>query len=367
MHHSKVLSPLAFFLLLFFTGIFAVLFLWYFPHTFAGTLASNSQLSSLSDSNFFVAIAEKNCINQDNVRLNATWGSTGVIGYLTYGCYFFKTVNFYVFLNPLISAIMITLLFIKYNVPLKPYYILALFSFLYMVGSPGKEFLSFIGLSLIFITYDSKFISYRFIFLIMGLFILYINRPHELAIFMAAASVIFFIKRFNIFSMIMIWIFLTFAVFTLWEILQVFFNLRSEIIDVNDTLNWKLNGYDVSFLSNQNPIIHGLLSPFRIFIVIASLCGILLNMPPDDITLFSYRYLPLLIRLIDFIIICIAAFKFLGGRLDNKSNKILAFYLIVLWGITFLGVDEKSRYLITFTPFLMLAIFSNRKERTCSN
>jgi hypothetical protein len=256
---------------------------------------------------------------------------------------------------------MLTLLFIKFDVPLKPIYGLVLLGFLYIVCVPGKEFLSFVGMSLCLLSLGLR-CNFRLMLLMLGGVVLFLNRPHELALFSMAyfgVSCIGRVSMLRIFSLIIL---LTIFMFALWEIASPFFGLREGILMEG---KWLLNGIDMQFVSSENALIHGLLTPIRMGIVIGSLASILGVVPPDDTAVFFYRYLPLTLRILDFSLIALLTFRFFAGRIHNESLVLVGYYSVILWGISFLGIDEKSRYLIVYSPFLVIALYSRAGFRNC--
>lgn len=378
--------PQAIFLIFIFS-IFLELIFWYVPLDNIGSIKTIEQDPNFSDSNYYLYWATEFCQNPEIGvdELNKTWSSSGIIGYLTYGCRLFNTEFFYIILNPFIFVMGIFI----YKYSLKNYIDINKIGFKYLIllpytcliiASPGKEVISIFGymevitgLSLLTIN-KKKLGAYLLIF--CGLLILYMNRPHEMGMVMIF-SILWLLGFFkNWYRIIIIGITLIYGADYLLSNFDFGLNIKS----LNDENLWSGDSsgklYNIDFLSqilhSNNIIVHALLGPLRIILVIFSPLISLISWGYEtDFNYYLYRDLSQKLRIFDLIFIIYVfsqIYKYRISGIDCKLTKVKSllpwFFIYMIYIVTFFGITQKSRYIFEFTPVLLLWLWISQLENS---
>lgn len=347
---------------------FSFLFYWLFPLTFLDSIYTKYQDTEFMDQNFYLFHANRLCL-LDDLSLKdfyVTWLSTGIISYLTYSCKLTGSPMGYIFFNILFFLISLSIFFksLQYTLKIKSKSLSVTTLFLlpysiYLISLPGKEIFSYCGI-LIFtsgVIYlhnlnRSKGIFYIFLAISLVSF----SRPHE-GLALLLLTIIFFLNiRVTFFRFFVVGITTSFFLEAIF-LSQLNSILGTEFNSILDFLGYK-SGLD-KYLSSENIIIHFLLGPLRIIIIcfgtlITSLLPIF-DLNYSNLDYFFYKSFPLTLRFIEMFAALFIFYKILSEKKHSElTKKIIFIFLFYLFFVTFFGVEQRTRYLFTVFPILII-------------
>tara|TARA_A100001015_G_scaffold321670_1_gene453904 strand:+ start:8522 stop:9694 length:1173 start_codon:yes stop_codon:yes gene_type:complete len=354
---------------------FSFLFYWLFPLTFLDSIFTKYQDAEFMDQNFYLFHANRLCL-LDDLSLKdfyVTWLSTGVVSYLTYSCkltgspmgyIFFNILFFVTSLSIFIKSLQLTLQMKRRSLSLVTIFLLP-YS-LYLVSLPGKEIFSYCGMliftsGIIYLHNLNKIKGTFYIFL--SVLIVSFSRPHEGLLLLLLAIIFLANIRITFFRFVLVGIVTSFflEVFILSQINTI---LGSEFNSIIDFIGFK-SEFD-QYLSNENIIIHFLLGPLRIMVIcfgtlITSLIPIL-DLTNTGLDYFFYKSFPLTLRFIEMFSVIFIFFNLFSEKNQSElTKKIIIIFLFYLFFVTFFGVEQRTRYIFTVFPILII-YFDHLKE-----
>tara|TARA_B100001057_G_C22867675_1_gene957295 strand:- start:1276 stop:2316 length:1041 start_codon:yes stop_codon:yes gene_type:complete len=320
------------------------------------------------DQNFYLYHANRLCRLDDLsiADFYVTWLSTGVISYLTYSCKLTGSTMGYIFFNILFFLLSLSI-FIKslqfsFQIKQRSLSLVTIFLLpysLYLVSLPGKEIFSYCGMliftsGVIYLHNSNRSKGVFYIFLSIA--IVSFSRPHEGLLLILLAIIFLTNIRITFFRFFLVGIVTSFF---LEAIILSQFNsiLGTEFNSIMDFIVFRA-GYD-QYLSNENIIIHFLLGPLRIIVIcfgtlITSLLPFL-NLNFIGLDYFLYKSFPLTLRFIEMFAGIFMIYKiFSEKKLSELTKKIIFIFLFYLFFVTFFGVEQKTRYLFTVFPILII-------------
>ncbi|MGJ8681870.1 hypothetical protein [Paraglaciecola sp.] len=349
-------------------SLFQQFFMFVLPSYSIGLFETQVQMADATDLNFFLYFSNYNCLlSFENWKLDVTWGSISSVFLNSVLCKI-SSVNFLGFLfGPLIFLIFYTYsLHQKNNVV----YIILLPYSMYLNGMPSKELISICFVLSAYILYKENKIKLLPI-LMLSLFITaeMFSRPWNILIILVAY--ILSLRKFSF-----KYLFLLFSVFSI-SILIV--NGLATNVEFNPLINkflYNQNFYIDArmeflrpFVSSDNIILHSILYPVRLLIVVFGIILSFFNIVNSFLTdsrdelFLVFRVFPFFLRVIDAIVLL-----FLLGRIFKYLSYFRCSELFIIWFfvintflILFMGISEKSRYIFSLTPLLLIAFNNLRK------
>lgn len=354
--------------------------LWHFPLLTLDALTTPEQDERFSDQNFYLFKAAELCRQATWTAedLMVTWSSIGVIGYLAGGCRILGTEFFYIGLNPILVAggLGLTLAVARscgIKPRISPLSVFAVPYTLLTISMPGKEVISVFGSLMVasgLLVISARDLWLRGLVLALpGLAIVATNRPHE-GVAITLFCALWLSSSRSAWTRLAMPIAILFTAASLAPTLFTALQLSATADTLTDESLWSGSSegkaYDASglfdALRSDNLLIHALLGVARVVLVLAAPLSSLLTPWSDvDPAYFLFRDLSQRLRLVDLAFVFVA---FIGAlrtpRLAlapaaAKTRWLLpAFFLFMVYTITFFGVSQKSRYVFQYLPLILV-------------
>lgn len=353
---------------------------WHFPLLVLDALTTPEQDERFSDQNFYLFSAAQICLQGTWTAedLMVTWSSIGVTGYLVGGCRMLGTEFFYIVFNPILVAVGLGLTLAVarscgIQPRISPLSVFAVPYTLLTISMPGKEVISVFGSLMVasgLLVISAKNLWLRGLVLALpGLAIVAFSRPHE-AVAITLFCALWLSSSHSAWTRLAVPIALFFAVASLAPTLLTALQLSAAADTLTDESMWSGSSagkaYDASglfdALRSDNLLIHALLGVPRVALVLAApLSSFLTPWSDVDPAYFLFRDLSQRLRLIDMAFVFVAfigalrtPFLALAPAAAKTRWLLPAFFLFMIYTITFFGVSQKSRYVFQYVPLILV-------------